>query len=83
MDKCPLCNKDIVDLLMHLVLSHDIENIEHFNAEVEKIVSADREKRDFYEYVMQLQDQRRRGMISGEQYRELVSRWTKDHSQAK
>jgi len=83
MARCPLCNKNFADLLMHLVFSHDIEDIEHFNAEVKSLEIADRRRRDFHGYVTQLQDQRRRGVISAEQYRELVSKWIKEHPQEK
>ena len=80
MPRCPLCSRDFVDLLMHLVLSHDIEDAEHFKTEVQKIEHAERRKREFCDYVTQLQDQRRKGAISGEEYRDLVSRWVKDHT---
>jgi len=80
MARCLLCNMDFVDLLMHLVLSHDIEDIEHFESEVQKAKGAEDRKRGFHEYVAQLHDQRRERAISGEQYRELVSKWMKDHA---
>ncbi len=73
--RCPLCGKDVGDILKHFVLVHDIENLEHLNQEVRRSESAQKRQREFSVYVTALQERRKKNLISAEQYRELVSRW--------
>ena len=76
---CPLCGRNFHDLLKHLVLAHDIENIDHFKIEIEKVEATKKTQSEFSNYVRELQDQRKKGTISAEDYRILVTKWLNQH----
>ncbi len=65
---CPFCGKSFDDMLKHFVLVHDIESLEHLDREIKR-------RREFFEFVKDLQEKRKKNLISAEQYRELVSKW--------
>jgi hypothetical protein len=72
---CPLCGKSVDDILKHFVMVHDIENLEHLKREIAQSESVRRRQREFLEFISDLNEKRRKNLISAEQYRELVSRW--------
>ncbi len=77
---CPFCGKAVEDILKHFVLVHDIENLEHLDREVKKSELARKRQAKFAELVKELQDKRKKNLISAEQYRELISKWqAQDH----
>lgn len=73
--ECPLCGRHVRDFLKHLAIGHEIENVEQFKQEVEKVESTERGKKAFAEYVNQLKEQRAKGLISAEDYRMAVTKW--------
>jgi hypothetical protein len=75
---CPLCKRQLEDLLKHLVIVHEIEDADQFSKEIEKLEANEERKREFAAYVMQLQQQRTKGLISAEEYRAKIANWTKD-----
>jgi hypothetical protein len=77
--RCEICGKDFDDMLQHLVIVHDIENLEHFEEEIGKTHSRELTKQEFAAYVKDLHAQRASGVISAEMYRELIMKWSNDH----
>jgi hypothetical protein len=78
---CPICKKVSQDILKHLRLSHDITGSEQYQVLLGKIEKREQRKREFGDFVRHLQEQRREGSISAEQYRESIEKWMKDHEE--
>lgn len=77
--KCPFCNKEFTDILKHYVIVHNIRDVKHFKAELEKVENKEQKKTDFRIYVHYLIGKMREGVISAEEYRELIKKWEKEH----
>lgn len=81
MPTCPVCRKENRDLLKHLRISHDITDVGHAQELLNKAEKIDLRKREFSNFVRQLQDQRQEGSISLTQYRESIAKWLKEHEE--
>ena len=77
--KCPLCNTTTVDILKHMRIDHDIDDMETFKEKYSEIEKRDAEKQAFSKYVQELQEMEKSGTISAEDYRRLVMEWIKKH----
>ena len=76
--KCPLCEREYRNILQHLAITHEIRSIDALRAVTEGVERRNKEKEEFNAYVKVLQQQRAKGQISAETYRELVTRWFRD-----
>jgi hypothetical protein len=76
-ETCPLCGKNVEDILRHFVMVHDIEDLDHLEQEIKKAESVSRRQRDFSKFVEELKEKLRKGIISLEDYRSLISEWSK------
>jgi hypothetical protein len=79
MPTCPICKKENQDLLKHLQISHEITDAERSQELLAKAEKIDLRKRDFRNFVRQLQDQRQGGSISVKQFRESLTKWLQEH----
>jgi len=79
MPTCPVCRKENQDLLKHLRISHDITDAEHTQELLNKAEKIDLRKREFSNFVRELQAQRQGGSISVKQFREFVTKWLQEH----
>jgi len=77
--KCPLCNIDIVDILEHIRISHDIDSMEEFNKKIAELEKHNAGQQEFQKYVQELQEMEKKGTISTEEYRRRVMEWMKQH----
>jgi len=67
--------------MTHLRVSHDIMNADQNQELLNKAEKIDLHKREFGNFVRQLQDQRQRGCISVKEFRESVAKWLKEHEE--
>jgi len=74
---CPMCKKQNQDLLKHLRISHDITDPEQYQIQLSNVEKSERNQHEFSDFVSQLKGQK----VSGEQYREAVAKWFKEHSE--
>ena len=81
LSKCPLCERTYQNILQHLVIKHDIQDMNQLKAEVERIEKGEKEREEFSVYVSELHEKRAKGLISAEEYREMVTRWFKERGQ--
>lgn len=77
--KCPLCEQDITDILQHLRIQHDIESTEQLSEEIVKLEQKKTKQLGFAKYVEELQQKKRNGEITAEEYRELIIEWIKEN----
>jgi len=77
--KCPFCNITTVDILEHIRISHDIDSVEEFNEKMAKLETRNANQEAFQKYVQELQESEKKGEISAEDYRRLVTEWIKQH----
>jgi hypothetical protein len=75
MSICPICNKPIKNVLEHLRISHEIASPEEYQSQIGKIEKSKAHTRAFGDLVSQLKAQN----VTGEQYRESVAKWLKEH----
>lgn len=76
---CPLCEKAVRKRLIHLRVDHEIENIQEFMDLLQEVSKKEENRRQFAEYVTQLQIKKKQGSISAEDYRELMTQWVRNH----
>jgi len=79
MPTCPICKKENQDLVKHLIASHEIIDNERSQELLAKAEKIDLRKRDFRNFVRQLQDQRQGGSISVKEFRESLTKWLQEH----
>jgi hypothetical protein len=79
MPTCPICKKENQDLVKHLHVSHEISDTERSQELLAKAEKIDLRKREFRNFVRQLQDQRQGGSISVKQFRESLTKWLQEH----
>ena len=79
--KCPFCKREFSDILKHFVLKHDIKDMDHLVEEIEKADEKEKVKVEFANYVDELKKEMREGIISAKEYRELIMKWLKEHSE--
>lgn len=76
-ETCPLCNKSGINLLRHLRFSHKINGMEQFNLELSICEKRKVRQSAFAKYTEELREKERRGEITVEKYRELITEWYK------
>ena len=76
---CPLCGKPVKDRLIHLRINHEIEDIQQFMEVLQKVNKKEENRREFAEYVTELQAKKKQGLITPEDYRMLMTKWARDH----
>lgn len=74
--ECPFCKGWYVDLLQHLVLTHEIEDAEHFLDEVREGDEASRKAIEYRAYLDQQRTLQESGAITPEEFRRRMSLWT-------
>ena len=79
MTKCNICGKEVVDILRHFAIAHRIKSINHLKVEIEKAEKEETRRAEFRKYVEELNERIKRGEISTEDYRRLVTQWFKEH----
>ncbi len=77
---CPICSKEIVDFLKHLRFIHNVTSPEELAKNIKKINQVEDNKKKFANYVYEIKLKMKKGEISAEQYRELITKWIKDNS---
>jgi len=76
---CPLCNKQISDLLKHLRFSHKIKNDKEFDREVKHKETIKKSQEEFSAYVEEIKYKKKKNEITDEGYRELITEWINQH----
>ena len=76
---CPLCDKQISDLLKHLRFNHKIKNDEEFENAIRKIEGVKKAQQEFTTYYEKLQHKKKKNEITSEEYRELITEWVHQH----
>lgn len=77
--RCPFCKIMIIDILEHIRIAHDIANVEEFNEKMAKLETQRTEQQAYRIYVAELLEKEKKGEISAEDYRRLVTEWIKQH----
>lgn len=77
--KCPFCKSVITDILEHIRIAHDIDSVEEFNEKMAKLEIHKANQEAFQKYVQELQEMEKKGSISTEDYRRLITEWIKQH----
>lgn len=77
---CPICGLMIRDILKHLRIRHDIENTEQLTQYVNQMERKNKKKKEFAEYVAKLKKKIQSGEIAHEEYRRLVTQWTRGNN---
>lgn len=72
---CPICGKDVVGFLKHIRFSHKISNEKQFQTEIEKIQKKKKLQIEFSKLVEDLQNRKKLGEITSEEYRQLITKW--------
>ncbi len=76
---CPLCNKQASDFLLHLRIQHDIKSIEEYEIKLNFNIEKNQKSVEFSAYVDELKKMIANKEITFEQYRELITKWNKQH----
>lgn len=72
---CPLCGKQVSDLLKHIRFIHNILDAEQFNSEIGKLGAKKSKQAKFAKFVSELQTKKRNSEITAEEFRELITKW--------
>lgn len=78
-DECPFCKRKFSDILKHFLFTHDIEDMEKLNKQLEKLRVTTNRQKEFGKYVENLQEQKKKNLLSSDDYRRLITEWTKKH----
>lgn len=78
--ECPICHKETANFLKHLRFTHEITDSEDCKQKMEQIKELDIKKEKFGKYVEETLEKMKKGEISAEEYRELITKWNNDHS---
>ena len=76
---CLVCGRSIRDILRHLRIRHDIENIEQMTRQINQIERKSKRQKEFAEYVEKLKKRIQRRDLTYEEYRRLVTQWTREN----
>ena len=79
-EACPFCGRKIGDILRHYVLDHGIESSDDFIKRFEIVKMEEEKRKVFRSYVEELKEKRRKNEISAEEFRELTTKWLRDHN---
>jgi len=77
--ECAICGKLVSDFLGHLSISHNIKNKEEFEQKIKAIENDKHKQKEFSAYVDKLKSMLATGDISYEEYRELITKWSKEN----
>lgn len=73
--KCPICRKGFRGILKHLLLVHDVQDLDNLRGNVEIVEKNEKRVREFGKYVDELHSRIKKGEITSEKFRELISKW--------
>ena len=73
---CPICSRSLGDLLRHLRIQHNIENIEQLTRQISWVEKKNKRREKFAEFVDMLKKKIQNKEITYEDYRRLVTQWT-------
>jgi len=76
---CPFCGKKVGDNLYHLRFVHEVEDVDQFMQELEKIGAKEERRKQFAKYVEELTGKVKQGLITWEDYRRLTAEWDREH----
>ena len=77
--ECPFCKIKVSDFAHHISIKHNIRNEVEYNKKIDEMKKNELKKKDFSNYVDQLKKSMHEGKISPEEYRELITKWQKEH----
>lgn len=77
--KCPICNNGVSDFLKHLRFTHNITDPDELEQEIKKGTNRENKKNEFAAYVEESQLKKKKGEITDEEYRELITQWIVQH----
>ena len=78
---CPICHLKLGDMLRHLRIQHDIENTEQLAQQVNQVARKKRRQEAFAEYVEELKKKIQSDEITYEEYRRLITKWSKENNE--
>ena len=75
---CAICGKMLDDILMHLRVTHEVDSIELYEEQVQKMEKQRESQGDWAIFVGKLKEQRTKGLITAEEYRDRVVNWIEE-----
>ena len=72
---CPICGKEITDILTHVRIKHDIESLEQLNEASEKFKKDSKKSAEFNGYVRELNLKLKNREITAIEFRRLRDEW--------
>ena len=75
---CPICEKMFDDILMHIRVTHEIDSVELFEERVREKEKLRESQGEFALFVGKLKEQRTKGLITAEEYRDRVVNWIEE-----
>jgi hypothetical protein len=79
MDTCRLCDRQVGNLFEHLRIDHLIKTPEQYQAELTKVEMDKVRQGEYTAFIEELNSRRAKGLISGEEWRQLVEKWRQEH----
>lgn len=76
---CPICQKQFSNILEHVVTIHEVMNMEELKKITEEFEKQEINRSEFSKYVDELNSKLEKDEITPQQYRELTSKWWKEH----
>ena len=76
--ECPLCGRLSSHILQHFAIDHEIEDAVQFGQELTKVEQTRQSRDEFRLLVEKLKEQRARGLISAEDYRDEIVKWVRE-----
>lgn len=74
-----MCKKEFSDMLKHFVFAHDVRDMNHLAELIEETEADKKRKLEFRNYVQELKNKMEKGIISPNDYRDLIINWCKIH----
>ena len=75
---CPICGKIFDDILVHVRVTHEIDSVELFEERVREKEKQGESQGEFALFVSKLKEQRTKGLITAEEYRDRVVNWIEE-----
>ena len=72
---CPICKKEFSDILRHLSIKHEFENLDALAQEIQGIENDKKKREAFNEFISNLDIQLKNKKISIEEWRTLRDNW--------
>jgi hypothetical protein len=76
---CPICGNQFINVLEHIAIVHEVTDIEVLKKLTDNYEKRETNRSEFSKYIDELNSKLKEGKITSEQYRELSSRWRKEH----